>query len=100
MGKTTENEKRLPNGVEGFGYARVMLNHHNRYPYSAIIDRPDFGWPEGRRLALYIAVNLECFAFGEGAGATLTPEKPQPDVLNYAWRDYGNRVVADVRPLR
>jgi peptidoglycan/xylan/chitin deacetylase (PgdA/CDA1 family) len=39
-------------------------------------------------------VNLEHFAFGEGLGAELAPGGPQPDVLNYAWRDYGNRVGA------
>ena len=27
-------------------------------------------------------------------GAELSPGGPQPDVLNYAWRDYGNRVGA------
>lgn len=27
-------------------------------------------------------------------GAELAPGGPQPDVLNYAWRDYGNRVGA------
>jgi peptidoglycan/xylan/chitin deacetylase (PgdA/CDA1 family) len=43
-------------------------------------------------LAVYIALNQEHFAFGEGLGAELTPGGPQPDVLNYAWRDYGNRV--------
>ena len=37
-------------------------------------------------------MNLECFHFGQGLGAELTPGGPQPDVLNYAWRDYGNRV--------
>ena len=37
-------------------------------------------------------MNLECFSFGEGLGAELAPGGPQPDVLNYAWRDYGNRV--------
>jgi peptidoglycan/xylan/chitin deacetylase (PgdA/CDA1 family) len=36
--------------------------------------------------------NLEHFAFGEGLGAELAPGGPQPDVLNFAWRDYGNRV--------
>ena len=47
-----------------------------------------------RGLAVYIALNLEHFAFGEGLGAELAPGGPQPDVLNYAWRDYGNRVGA------
>jgi peptidoglycan/xylan/chitin deacetylase (PgdA/CDA1 family) len=45
-------------------------------------------------LAVYIGLNLEHFAFGEGLGAELAPGGPQPDVLNYAWRDYGNRVGA------
>jgi hypothetical protein len=43
-------------------------------------------------LAIYVALNLEWFSFGEGLGAELAPGGPQPDVLNYAWRDYGNRV--------
>ena len=69
-----------------------MSSHHMRYAYSAITERPDFDWPEGRRLAVYLGMNLECFSFGEGLGAELAPGGPQPDVLNYAWRDYGNRV--------
>ena len=68
------------------------LARHNRYEYSAIIDRPDYDWPNGQRLAVYIGLNLEHFAFGEGLGGELAPGGPQPDVLNYAWRDYGNRV--------
>ncbi len=43
---------------------------------------------------MYFALNLEHFTFGEGLGAELVPAGPQPDVLNYAWRDYGNRVGA------
>jgi len=67
---------------------------HRRYPFVPITDRPDFTWPEGRRLAVYIGLNLETFRFGGGLGAELAPGGPQPDVLNYAWRDYGNRVGA------
>jgi peptidoglycan/xylan/chitin deacetylase (PgdA/CDA1 family) len=68
--------------------------HHGRYPYSAITARPVYDWPGGKRLAVYIALNLEWFSFGEGLGAELAPGGPPPDVLNYAWRDYGNRVGA------
>ena len=71
-----------------------MIKDHGRYPYRAITDRPDYTWPNGKRLAVYIGLNLEHFAFGEGLGAELAPGGPQPDVLNYAWRDYGNRVGA------
>jgi peptidoglycan/xylan/chitin deacetylase (PgdA/CDA1 family) len=68
------------------------LPAHGRYAYSAITRRPDYAWPGGQRLAVYIGLNLEHFAFGEGLGAELAPGGPQPDVLNFAWRDYGNRV--------
>jgi len=77
----------------GTGYHFVMpIRTYDRYPYSAISTRPVYDWPGGKRLALYIALNLEWFSFGEGLGAEFPPGGPQPDVLNYAWRDYGNRV--------
>ncbi|MGH6726272.1 MAG: polysaccharide deacetylase family protein [Pseudolabrys sp.] len=65
---------------------------HDRYPYSPIGERKPYDWPGGKRLAIYVGLNLEWFSFGEGLGAELAPGGPQPDVLNYAWRDYGNRV--------
>jgi allantoinase len=67
------------------------LPSHDRYRYRPINQRPDYVWPEGKRLAVYIGFNLEHFAFGAGLGAKLAPSG-EPDVLNYAWRDYGNRV--------
>ncbi|TVP73995.1 MAG: polysaccharide deacetylase [Rhodobacteraceae bacterium] len=67
---------------------------HDRYDYVPITRRPQYDWPNGTRLAVYIGLNLEHFAFGEGLGAEIAPGGPQPDVLNYAWRDYGNRVGA------
>jgi allantoinase len=70
----------------------MPIRTHDRYPYSPITARADYDWPGGKRLAIYIALNLEWFSFGEGLGAELAPGGPQPDVLNYAWRDYGNRV--------
>lgn len=71
----------------------TMLKLHNRYDYSPISMRPVFDWPNQTRLAFYIGLNLEHFSFGEGLGAELTSgPRHQPDVLNYAWRDYGNRV--------
>jgi allantoinase len=69
-----------------------QLRTHGRYHYSAIHARPDYSWPGRKRLAVYIGFNVEHFAFGEGLGATLAPSGAQPDVLNFAWRDYGNRV--------
>jgi peptidoglycan/xylan/chitin deacetylase (PgdA/CDA1 family) len=76
-----------------------MLPSHGRYAYHPWPQRPCYQWPGGARLAVYLGLNLEHFAFGEGLGAELAPGAhggggPQPDVLNYAWRDYGNRVGA------
>lgn len=68
------------------------LNHHDRYEFSPIDARPDFDWPDGKRLAVYIGLNVEWFGFRGDKGATLAQAKPTPDVMNYAWRDYGNRV--------
>lgn len=71
-----------------------MLTHHRRYAYSPITQRSKFAWPEGNGLAVYIALNLEHYAFGEGLAEELVTGMKQPDVLNYSWRDYGNRVGA------
>jgi len=67
---------------------------HDRFPYVPITRRPDYRWPNGARLAVYLGFNLEHFAFGEGLGACIGPASAHPDVLNYAWREYGNRVGA------
>jgi peptidoglycan/xylan/chitin deacetylase (PgdA/CDA1 family) len=72
----------------------MKLKSHDRYDYSPLRDRADYWWPNGRKLAVYFALNLEHFSFGEGLGAELAPGGPHPDVLNFAWRDWGNRVGA------
>ncbi len=71
-----------------------MLPTHGRYDYTPWRGRTAYAWPNGAKLAVYLGVNLEHFAFGEGLGAELAPGGPQPDILNFAWRDYGNRVGA------
>ncbi|CAG9248903.1 Polysaccharide deacetylase [Paraburkholderia unamae] len=70
------------------------LRTHGRFDYRPIVARDTYCWPNGARLAVYLGFNLEHFAFGEGLGANLGPLSPQPDVLNYSWREYGNRVGA------
>jgi allantoinase len=72
----------------------MKLRTHGRYEYSAITDRPSGTWPGGARLAFYVALNLEQYAFGEGLVEDLVPPLGQPDVMNYSWRDWGNRVGA------
>jgi allantoinase len=71
-----------------------ILPSHHRFDYRPIHGRPDYRWPNGSGLAVYLGFNIEHFAFGEGMGACIGPASPQPDVLNYSWREYGNRVGA------
>jgi len=70
------------------------LPEHGRFEYVPITRRAGYRWPNGAGLAVYLGFNLEHFAFGEGLGAGIAPASPPPDVLNHAWREYGNRVGA------
>jgi allantoinase len=69
-----------------------MLPSPNRFTYSPIIRRPDFTWPQGRRLAIHLSLNLESFSYNEGLGISYSPGIPHPNSYNWAWREYGNRV--------
>jgi allantoinase len=69
-----------------------MIPLHNRYTYSAITKRPTYTWPEGRRLAFWIATNIELYAFQAGIGNDPAKIGEPQNQRNYAWRDYGNRV--------
>jgi hypothetical protein len=59
------------------------------FPYVPINRRPRISWPNGARLALWVIPNIETFPLNEpvpgGTGLA-------PDVINWAPRDYGNRV--------
>ena len=70
-----------------------MLASHGRFAYSPITARPDFTWPGGKRLALYVAVCVEHFPYNEGGlGLPYSPGLQHPNTYNWAWREYGNRV--------
>lgn len=70
----------------------AKLNTHNRFGFHSITNRNQYFWPKNKKLAVYIAINVETFSFGTGYGASFGFSSPQPDVANYAWREYGNRV--------
>jgi allantoinase len=72
----------------------MKLRIHGRYDFDPLHSRPAGCWPGGARLAFYVALNLEQYSFGDGLVEDLVAPLGQPDVMNYSWRDWGNRVGA------
>jgi peptidoglycan/xylan/chitin deacetylase (PgdA/CDA1 family) len=67
-----------------------------RLDYSPITQRKKLTLPGGARLALWVIVNVEEWDINETMPRTvLTPPaggSPMPDIPNWAWHEYGNRV--------
>ncbi len=71
----------------------VLRRDTGHYRFAPMRGRPKLSWPGGARLAFWIAPNIEHYEW-------LPPDNPNrppyargiPDVLNYGWRDWGNRV--------
>lgn len=69
------------------------MMEHGRFPYSPIAGRTVVRMPESARVAVWITPNVEHYHWGKPAIAlTQMTASLKPDVLNYAWRDYGARV--------
>src|SRR6186997_3690755 len=69
---------------------------NERFEYSAITQRPRLTLPGGARLVVWVIVNVEEWNPREPMPRTvLTPPaggSPMPDIPNWAWHEYGNRV--------
>jgi peptidoglycan/xylan/chitin deacetylase (PgdA/CDA1 family) len=72
------------------------------YPYVPITKRGPLSWPDGKRVALIITVNLETWDLTKESDATYYAGGPSilpdllpgnvPDFPNFTWREYGQRV--------
>ena len=51
-----------------------------RYEYVGIKDRKPYTWPEGKKLAVFLALNIEIFAFDDDNSIGLTGVQPAPYV--------------------
>jgi allantoinase len=60
------------------------------YEFSPITEREPIVWPDGKRLAFYIGLNVEHFDIDKIGFGALTVAAPDP--MNHGVRDYGNRV--------
>ena len=68
----------------------------DRIAYSPIPERAPLKLPNGARMAVWVVVNVEKWEATQPMPRTvLTPPaggSPMPDVPNWAWHEYGNRV--------
>jgi peptidoglycan/xylan/chitin deacetylase (PgdA/CDA1 family) len=70
-----------------------MQSDPNLYDYWPYRDRPKVVWPGGKKLAFWIAPNIEFYEYDPPANPQRPGwPKPAPDVVGYSQRDWGNRV--------
>jgi peptidoglycan/xylan/chitin deacetylase (PgdA/CDA1 family) len=63
---------------------------YDHLPYN---NRPAIRWPGDARVAFWVAPNIEFYEMEPPKNpARAAWARPAPDVLNYGYRDYGNRV--------
>jgi allantoinase len=73
--------------------AAGMRSDPNLYDYWPYADRPPIVWPGGKKLAFWIAPNIEYYEFDPPKNTSRPGwPKPSPDVVGYSQRDWGNRV--------
>jgi allantoinase len=69
---------------------------HERFDYSAIVDRPRWTLPRGARITVWTIVNVEEWDIEKPMArqylATPQGVAVTPDVPNWAWHEYGMRV--------
>jgi peptidoglycan/xylan/chitin deacetylase (PgdA/CDA1 family) len=62
------------------------------YDYLPYNNRPKITWPNGARVAFWVAPNIEFYEYQPPPNPQRMPwARPLPDVLAYSHRDYGNR---------
>ena len=72
----------------------LPLKMCDRLEYVSIKDRQSYAWPNGSKLAVFLALNVEIFTFDDESNIGLIGEQPAPYVAAYGWKEYGNRYTA------
>src|SRR5437764_989506 len=89
-------ERLSPGFRRDTGRRNNLMLPTERLDYSPISERKPLVLPDGARLAVWIIVNVEEWDINETMPRTvLTPPAggaPMPDIPNWAWHEYGNRV--------
>jgi peptidoglycan/xylan/chitin deacetylase (PgdA/CDA1 family) len=71
----------------------AMKSELDLYDYWAYRDRPKIEWPNGAKLAFWVAPNIEFYELNPPENPFRKPwPHPYPAIPGYSIRDYGNRV--------
>ena len=74
----------------------MVLKPRDRIDYSAIVDRPPMALPDGKRVAVWVIVNIENWDIEKPMPRTVLPppggQTHIPDIPNWSWQEYGMRV--------
>jgi allantoinase len=72
-----------------------MGYYEDRVTYSPWVERPKISWPDGARVAVWVAPNVEHTEYLPPPNNDMDPwpRTPHPDVREYSFHDYGNRVA-------
>ncbi|AFY54674.1 putative xylanase/chitin deacetylase [Rivularia sp. PCC 7116] len=60
--------------------------------FQPITQRPQLKLPNNARVGVWVVMNVEHFTFGKQGTAIQPHLNSYPEIANYGWRDYGNRV--------
>jgi peptidoglycan/xylan/chitin deacetylase (PgdA/CDA1 family) len=94
MAKKAKQAKKKP--AAGKASAKKIMLPTDRLTYAPITQRAPLKLPNGARMAIWVIVNVEEWDPLQTMPRTvLTPPaggSPMPDVPNWAWHEYGNRV--------
>ena len=70
-----------------------MHSDPNLYDYWPYRNRPRIVWPGGKKLAFWVAPNIEFYEYDPPRNPSRPGwPRPAPDVVGYSQRDWGNRV--------
>lgn len=84
---------RMEVAAVGYAHERAFAPIHDRIPYSPIVDREPVHWPNGARVAVWVAPNIEHYEYLPPAGPVDPyPRVRHPDVRKFSYHDYGNRI--------
>ncbi|MEX2455487.1 MAG: polysaccharide deacetylase family protein [Rhodospirillaceae bacterium] len=74
----------------------MVMKPRDRIVYSAMADRTPLALPDGKRVAVWIVVNVENWDIEQPMPRTVLPPPGNrvhvPDIPNWSWQEYGMRV--------